>query len=328
MKPLLGWKFDVKKLGYLKVPPRGIICDYPILAMERAMSAQGVRSLSSQIRAAAIAYRVLAKAGLIRSVWRTRQKAYVVPMLHLSEYRLFPVSYLYECIPYAMDCWPPSYPRWEKFFRRNRIQTVFLTARQSAEHFRPLFPQMNSLWLAEAVSPEEYEHQTPLDQRKIHVLELGRKWDEYHNRIERPLQERGRQHLYEKIKGQLIFDGRAALVAGLAGSIVSVCFPQSLTHPERAGNVETVTLRYFETMASKCVPVGRAPRELIDLFGFNPMIEVDLDHAADQLEEIISNPAKYQPMVDRNFARLLEVGTWDARVREMLATLATLGYQP
>ena len=38
------------------------------------------------------------------------------------------------------------------------------------------------------------------------------------------------------------------------------------------------------------------------------------------------NSAKYQPMVDRNYQRLLEVGTWDVRVKEMLATLKTLGY--
>jgi hypothetical protein len=227
-----------------------------------------------------------------------------------------------------MDCWPPAYGRWEKFFRRNRIQTALLTARQSAEHFASLFPNMHSLWLAEAVSPDQYRHDTPLAQRKIHVLELGRNWDDYHSRIERPLQQLGRKHLYEPAPGKLIFAGREALVAGLADSIISICFPQSLTHPQRAGNVETVTLRYFETIASKCVPVGRAPKELIDLFGFNPMIEVDLTHAPDQLEQIISNPAKYQEMVDRNYDRLLEVGTWDVRVRQMLQMLQPLGYSP
>jgi len=318
----------VKQLGYLKVSPMGIICDYPILAMERAMDAQGVRPLRSQGPAGVAVSRALAKAGAIRNLWHSGRRAFVVPMLHLSEYRLFPVGYFFECVPYAMDCWPPAYSRWEKFFRRNRIHTVFLTARQSAEHFQRLFPQMHSLWLAEAVSPDEYRHESPLAQRKIQVLELGRKWDQYHSRIEQPLEQRLRTHLYEKAPGKLIFAGRDALVAGLADSIVSVCFPQSLTHPERAGSVETVTLRYFETIASKCVPVGRSPQELIDLFGFNPMIEVDLNHAPDQLEDIISNPAKYQPMVDRNYDRLLEVGTWDVRVRQMLQMLAPLGYSP
>jgi hypothetical protein len=58
------------------------------------------------------------------------------------------------------------------------------------------------------------------------------------------------------------------------------------------------------------------------------MIEVDLNHASNQLEDIISNPAKYQPLVDRNYDRLLEVGTWDVRVRQMLQMLAPLGYSP
>ena len=65
------------------------------------------------------------------------------------------------------------------------------------------------------------------------------------------------------------------LVAGLANSRVSICFPQSITNPERCGKVETVTLRYFESMASKCLIVGKCPLELRDLFGYNPVIEVD-----------------------------------------------------
>ena len=247
-------------------------------------------------------------------------------MLHCSEYRLFPASYLHECIPYTMDVWPWSYARWEGFIRRNRIRTWFITARRSAQIFKEKFPDRNILWLPEAVDPAEYRHDIPLDQRTIHVLELGRRWEDYHAKIEDSLKSRGQTHLYQQAEGKIIFPTRDALIDGFVNSIVSVCFPQSLTHPQRAGDVETVTLRYFETMACKCVPVGRAPQELIDIFGFNPMIEVDLDHAADQVQEILANPAKYQPMVDRNYQRLLEVGTWDARVREMLATLKTLGY--
>jgi hypothetical protein len=269
---------------------------------------------------------VLMKLGMVRNFFRSG-RAYIVPMLHCSEYRLFPASYTHECIPYSMDVWPPSYARWEAFARRNRVRTWFITARQSAERFKQKFPDANILWLAEAVDPSEYRHEIPLADRKIHVLELGRKWDAYHAKIEKPLEERGRTHLYEKVKGKLIFGARQEMIDGFVNSVISVCFPQSLTHPERAGDVETVTLRYFETIACKCVPVGRAPQELIDLFGFNPMIEVDMDHAAEQVDEILTDPAKYQPMVDRNYQRLMEVGTWDARIREMLATLKTLGYE-
>lgn len=306
----------------------GIVCDYPIMAMERAMDAMHIPATRAiRGRRSAIIGKALAKYGVMRNLWQGGHKAYVVPMLHCAAWRFFPLGFIRECIPFAMDIWPPKYPIWETFFRRYNIRTAFLTARQSAEHFQKMFPDKKILWLAEAVDPTQYRHDIPLADRRTQVLELGRRWAEYHDKIQKPLEERGRSHLYAKYEGHLIFPKPQDLVNGMADSIVSVCFPQSLTHPKNAGNVETVTLRYFETMASKCVPVGRSPQELIDLFGYNPMIEIDLNHAPDQLEEIVSNPAKYQPMVDRNFDRLMQVGTWDARMRELFEKLKTLGYE-
>jgi glycosyl transferase family 1 len=316
----------VKKLAYLAAPRFGDTTAYPVQAMERQLAAQGLRAFRSQpIKPIVFTGKVLAKLGMVRN-FASLGHAYVLPMLHCSEYRLFRVSYLHECIPYTMDVWPWSYARREAFARRNRIRTWFITARRSAQVFKEKFPHINCLWLAEAVDPTEYRHDIPLEKRTIHVLELGRRWEAYHAKIADTLEQHKRTHLYEKVKGKIIFATRQDLIDGLVNSIVSVCFPQSTTHPEKAGDVETVTLRYFETMACKCIPVGRAPQELIDLFGFNPMIEVDLDHAADQVEEIVHNPAKYQPMVERNYQRLLEVGTWEVRVRQMLGTLKKLGY--
>jgi hypothetical protein len=318
----------VKKLAYLAAPRFGDTTDYPVQAMERQLAAQGLKGFRSQPhKSFTFTGKVLMKLGLVRNLMRAGKTAYIVPMLHCSEYRLFPISYFRECIPYTMDVWPPSWPRWEGFIRRNRIKTWFITARQSAQRFQQVFPNVKCIWLAEAVDPSEYRNDIPLEKRTIHVLELGRKWDAYHAKLEQPLAERGRNHLYEKVKGKLIYGTRQEMFDGFVNSVVSVCFPQSLTHPERAGDIETVTLRYFETIACKCVPVGRAPQELIDLFGYNPMIEADIEHAADQVEEIIANPQKYQAMVDRNFQRLMEVGTWEVRIRELLDRLKELGYE-
>jgi glycosyltransferase involved in cell wall biosynthesis len=317
----------VNKLAYLQSPIFGDTTDYPVQAIQRHLAAEGLKSFRSQpLKPIVFGGKALAKLGLVRNFARVG-KAYLVPMLRCSEYRLFPVSYFHECVPFTMDVWPETYPRWEAFARRNRLRTWFITARQSAEFFKQKFPERNVLWLPEAVDPAEYKHDIPLEKRTIHVLELGRKWDAYHAKIEKPLESSGRTHLYEKVKGKIIFPTRRGLIDAFVNSIVSICFPQSLTHPQFAGGVETVTLRYFETIASKCVPVGRAPQELIDLFGYNPIVEADINHAAEQLEEIISNPAKYQPMVDRNYQRLMEVGTWEVRIRQMLQTLSSLGYQ-
>ena len=68
---------------------------------------------------------------------------------------------------------------------------------------------------------------------------------------------------------------RMPLAAGFGDAKVSVCFPSSTTHPQRSGSVETATHRYFESFASRCIVVGRAPAELVDLFGYNPVVEAD-----------------------------------------------------
>jgi hypothetical protein len=71
-------------------------------------------------------------------------------------------------------------------------------------------------------------------------------------------------------------------------------------------------------MASNCLIVGHAPQELIDLFGYNPVIEAQLENEFEQIESLLNNLDSYQSLVDRNYARLLEVGTWKSRVTTVL----------
>ena len=47
-----------------------------------------------------------------------------------------------------------------------------------------------------------------------------------------------------------------------------------MTQPEVAGDIETLTQRYWECMFSRMVMVGHAPQELIDFIGYNPVIEL------------------------------------------------------
>ena len=56
--------------------------------------------------------------------------------MQVSEARLFPVCYFAETIVYAMDVWPPRYDQWEAFFRRHRMRVAFISARMSAERMR------------------------------------------------------------------------------------------------------------------------------------------------------------------------------------------------
>jgi hypothetical protein len=180
-------------------------------------------------------------------------------------------------------------------------------------------------WFPEALDPTDYHRGDVLAARRIDVLELGRKYDRFHEAIADHLHRTGRVHLYERKRGEIIFPEKADFLKGLSNSKISVCFPSSITHPERSGDMETLTLRYLESMVSRCAVVGRCPRELEDLFGYNPMVESDPDRAIDDIEDILQDPEKYQPLVERNYFSVLRHGTWAIRVREMLDFLSELG---
>ncbi len=82
-------------------------------------------------------------------------------------------------------------------------------------------------------------------------------------------------------------------------------------------------------MLSRIVMVGHAPKELVDLVGYNPVIEMDMEHDLEQVEQILSeieNPV-YQEMVDRNRETALRMGSWDLRMRQVMEWLKGLGYE-
>ena len=80
-------------------------------------------------------------------------------------------------------------------------------------------------------------------------------------------------------------------------------------------------------MAAGGLLLGQIPQELIDLFGYDPGVQADLDHPVEQVHELVDHIAEYQPLVERNHDTMQRLGTWDARVTEMLGILATLGYE-
>jgi hypothetical protein len=49
---------------------------------------------------------------------------------------------------------------------------------------------------------------------------------------------------------------------------------------------------------------------------------------AGQIEHILDHIDDYQDLVDRNHAAVLQRGSWDVRLRQLLDELAARGYQP
>jgi hypothetical protein len=316
-----------KSLRFLGAKHPRFVSDYPIQSIQNSLLAHGVRGTNNDGDLANFAGRAFRKLHLLLNVARLSPYAYFVPIMQLAEGRLFPHCYWAETIVYCFDCWPPQYDQWDAFFHRQRTRVAFISARQSAERMRQRVPGLDVIWMPEAIEPSTYAPDKPLAERSIDVLELGRRWATYHDKIRDHCAARGYVHKYEAARGQLVFATRKDFLGGLGDSKISVCFPSSLTHPERSGDVETMTLRYLESVACRCITVGRCPAEMKDLFGFNPVVEADLHDPAGQIDHILQNLPSFEPLLDRNLQRLWEVGTWDTRVGTMLELLRERGYE-
>ena len=116
-----------------------------------------------------------------------------------------------------------------------------------------------------------------------------------------------------KQKSVIIFPTRKQFVDGLARSKISICVPSSITHPSRSGEIETMTTRYLQSMIAKCLIVGKAPKELITLFGYNPVIEIDMNNPVQQLQLIFENFSNYIPLIENNFDTVIKHHTWRHR---------------
>jgi len=239
----------------------------------------------------------------------------------------FPDAMWRTLIPWGFDCWGPEFPRWEATLRRHRVPLAFFSARDAANHFARAIPAMETVWLPEACDASRFAPGKPLHEREIKVLELGRKFERVHEKIREPLREHGHRHVYSLDGANtVLFAGLDALFAGLGDTAMALCFPKTVTHPEKAGGVETMTQRYLEFIGSGTLAIGRSPREIVDLFGFDPVIALDEGDPAGQILAILDDLPKWQAHADRARARLLEVGTFDTRARTMLEHLSRHGY--
>ena len=117
------------------------------------------------------------------------------------------------------------------------------------------------------------------------------------------------------------------LYRAMGDAKVTITLPRSMTQPEIAGDIETLTQRYWECMLSRMVMLGHAPKELVDLIGYNPVVELDTVHTAEQVQEILAHIEDYQPLVDKNRKTALKMGDWSVRMQEVMKWLKGCGYE-
>lgn len=234
--------------------------------------------------------------------------------------------YNYEIVPMVWDIWPPSYRPLVNDIKRLDIKTILVTVKSVAERLKA-DTGVNALWVPEGIESCIYEKGQDLVYRPFDVFDMGRRHDKYHKILDK-LEEKDiikglkTSNSMSKTNAWLPFE---EILKTIASCKVMICFPRCDTNPRAAG-VETLTQRYWEAMLCRCVIVGRAPQELIDLYGYNPVVEVDWDNSEAQISEILANISDYQSLVDKNYEMAQKMADWRYRIPAIKDFLQKNGY--
>lgn len=257
------------------------------------------------------------------TIWRSKKKAQLRFIEPVSiSFDTFPDYTHYEIIPMIWDCWPMYFEKTCQWFIKHNVRTAIFTSSQTADRMKERFPEMNILAITEGIDSSKYKEGKNLNERSIDLLEFGRR-----NKIVFDVSlPQNYTHLYSK-NGEHLFKTEQDLVNGLADSKITICYPRCDTQPQKAGDIETLTQRYWEAMLSRIVIVGRAPKELIDLIGYNPVIEIGKENQTERIIDIINHINNYQSLVDRNKDTAKKMGSWDIRARQIMDWLRSSGYK-
>lgn len=238
------------------------------------------------------------------------------------EFDTFPDYALYEVIPFFWDVWPENFEKTFSWLKRHNTRTAIFTSSQVAEMVRERFPEMNVLAVTEGIDVEGYQEGLPLREREIDFLEYGREIDSI---VKYDVDEKIK-YVRGKRDGKPIFS-HEELIQNLSNAKVVAAYPKSWTNPDEAGEIETLTQRYWECMLSGCVMIGHAPQELVDLVGYNPVIEIDRQNPNGQLMDVISRIEEYQDLVEKNRTMAFKFGDWKYSVQKVMTFLQNCGYE-
>jgi len=277
-------------------------------------------------KGAYLVYGLLSKAGWDRSLSSRPPFFGSLPGGRHDWFAIMMGFHVLMCVPYFMfpgrksiylfDAWPTSHARILRFVQSWEVDDVFVSSSQAAQRLNQQIGAHRFIWMPEGVSPEKYRHR-PYAEKDIDVLHLGRRYETYHNQIAASLEDQKKTYLYEREYGRVIFPSREKFLDGLARSKISICVPCSITHPDRAGDIETMTMRYLQSMVSKCLVVGHAPAEMIELFGYNPLIEIDKENPDKQLLKLLQHFDDYVPLIEKNYAVVTSEHTWQKRWQQI-----------
>ena len=227
----------------------------------------------------------------------------------------FPDYIFHEVVPMIWDCWPKYFDRVVSWLKKHHVKTAIFTSSQTAERIKKVLPEMNILFVPEGIDVKPYREGNNLTQRSIDLLEYGSMMRNFfHHHIE------GIKHVNRE-NGQGLMDSFTQLLSTMAEAKVTIALPRCDTAPEETGDIETLTQRFWEGMLSRSVLLGRAPKELVDLVGYNPVITLDREHADEQVRDIVAHISDYQSLVDKNRQTALRLASWETRMKQVMGWL-------
>lgn len=251
------------------------------------------------------------------TIWKSRKEArlrFVEPVS--LKFDSFPDYARYEVVPMFWDCWPRYFEMTCEWLRKHRVKTAIFSSRMTAERMQERFPEMRIIWCPESVDGNVYQKGKLLKDRTIDLLEFGRS-------NEKVLQTGALflNHVCTKQNGKFIYTNEQ-LYQAMGDAKVTIALPRSMTQPEMAGDIETLTQRYWECMFSRMVMVGHAPQELVDFIGYNPVIELREEISAEALiRDVLEHIDDYQELVDKNRETAERFGSWDVRMKWLMEKL-------
>lgn len=251
------------------------------------------------------------------TIWKSRKEArlrFVEPVS--LKFDSFPDYARYEVVPMFWDCWPRYFEMTCEWLRKHQVKTAIFSSRMTAERMQERFPEMRVIWCSEAVDGSVYQKGKLLKDRTIDLLEFGRS-------NEKVLQTEALSlnHVCTKQNGKFIYTNEQ-LYQAMGDAKVTIALPRSMTQPEMAGDIETLTQRYWECMFSRLVMVGHAPQELVDFIGYNPVIQLREDISAEALiRNVLEHIDDYQELVDKNRETAERLGSWDVRIKWLMEEL-------
>ncbi|MDI9569824.1 MAG: glycosyltransferase [Pseudomonadota bacterium] len=219
---------------------------------------------------------------------------------------------------YQFDTWTHDNAINENAFRSFRINVAFISIRKAADYFNSLgIPEFEAHWVPEAVSIGKYLH-VDFTKRDIDLLQFGRRWDWLHDNLAPYCRSNAINYQYPEDDdiSKRQFLTRNDLICALSRTKIAVCVPKTITHP-KIYDLDTITSRYFECMASKCLILGHAPDDLVSLFGYNPVIEIDKFNTTNQLKYLLDHYYEFIPLIEKNYQHVKDNHQWSNRIADM-----------